>query len=202
MQASPIPPETSPTPAADFFRAFLKNWKEVGWPFQTSRDATKRICGAINFQQARRVVEIGAGTGNVTREVLKYLAPDGELIVFEVNSKLCRYLREIDDRRLVVYNASAFDMTEMVSEKADYIISALPIAMLSNASFIRFHQGVGAVLKDDGHYIQLQLSLFSYPSLRQLFRTVDVSLCLRNFLPLFIYRCKGLKGPPIASNSA
>src|SRR5262245_19306375 len=113
MQASPTSPKTSTTPGADFFRAFLKNWKEVGWPLQTSRDAAKKICHAINFQQARRVIEIGAGTGNITREVLKRLAPDGELIVFEVNSELCRYIRGIDDRRLVVYNASAFDMSEM-----------------------------------------------------------------------------------------
>jgi phospholipid N-methyltransferase len=170
----------------------------VGWPLQTSRDATKRICDAINFQQARRIIEIGAGTGNVTREVLKRLAPDGELIVFEVNSELCRYLRGIEDPRIVVYNASAFDMSEVVSEKADYILSALPIATLSNNSFARFYERIKAVLKDDGHYIQLQLSLFSYPSLRQLFHTVDVAVCLRNFIPLFIYSCKGMKKPATA----
>jgi len=202
MPASPRSSQTPTTPGADFFRAFLKNWKEVGWPLQTSRDATKKICDAINFQQARRIVEIGAGTGNVTREVLKYLAPDGELIVFEVNSELCRYLGDIDDRRLVVHNASAIDMADVVSEKADYIVSALPIATLSNASFVRFYQNVKAVLKDDGHYIQLQLSLFSYPRLRQLFHTVDVAICLRNFLPLFIYSCKGMNGPATAANNA
>jgi len=61
----------------DFFRAFLKNWKEVGWPFQTSRIATRKICSTIDFQNARRVVEIGGGTGALTRELLKELSDDG-----------------------------------------------------------------------------------------------------------------------------
>jgi len=178
------------TPRFDFLRAFLKNWKEVGWPVQTSQDAARKICDAINFQEARRVIEIGAGTGNVTREVLKCLAPDGELIVFEINSELCRHLRAIDDRRLVVCNASAFDLRETVTGKADYVISALPIANLSSASLARFYEGVTAVLKESGCCIQLQLSLLSYLNLKRLFRTVHVAVCLKNSLPLFIYSCK------------
>src|SRR5262245_9768488 len=146
MQQAQSFPKTSMTPGADFFRAFLRNWREVGWPLQTSRNATQKICTRIDFQRVRRIVEIGAGTGNVTKEILKRLATDGELIVFEINSQLCRHLREIGDRRVVVYNASGFDVHGAVTEKADCVISAVPVATLSSASFAHFYEGVKAIL--------------------------------------------------------
>lgn len=177
------------SPNRDFFRAFLNNWKDVGWPLQTSQSATRKICRAIDFRQARRVIEIGAGTGNVTKELLRLMAVDGQLIAFEINSDLCRHLQMIGDERLVVHNVSGFELLQTVKEKADYVISAIPIANLSDAAFARFYQDVKAVLNDDGCCIQLQLSLLSYQKLRRLFRKVNVAVSFMNSAPLFIYCC-------------
>jgi phosphatidylethanolamine/phosphatidyl-N-methylethanolamine N-methyltransferase len=174
-----------------FLRAFLKNWKQVGWPLQTSRSAARKICDAIDFHKARRVIEIGAGTGNVTRELLKCLRADAQLIVFEIDRDLCQHLRAIDDRRLVVYNASGFQAPELLTEKADYVISEVPIAVLSNTSLNRFYDGVKVVLHENGYCIQVQLSLLSYQKLKRVFRTVTVAFTLMNSLPMFIYRCRG-----------
>ena len=179
------------TAGIDFFRAFLRNWKEVGWPFQTSHIATKKICSAIDFHHARRLVEIGAGTGSLTRELLKGLPDEGRLIVFEINEALCRHLRMIDDSRLTVYNASGFDMSEiLVDEKADVVVSGVPIATLSEALFEQFYRAVQRVLEDGGCCIQLQLSLVSYQKLKRLFGTVDIGVTFLNPVPIFIYRCK------------
>jgi phosphatidylethanolamine/phosphatidyl-N-methylethanolamine N-methyltransferase len=177
-------------PGIDFFRAFLKNWREVGWPFQTSRIATRKICDAIDFGKARRVVEIGAGTGNVTRELLKCLHADAQLTVFEINRDLCKHLQTIEDPRLVVYNVSGFEIPEVLTEKADYVISEVPIATLSDEALNLFYSGVKGVLRDSGYCIQVQLSLMSYQKLKRLFSTVTVAFTLMNSLPLFIYRCR------------
>jgi len=174
----------------DFFRAFLRNWKEVGWPLETSRTATRKICSTIDLRHARRVVEIGAGTGALTRELLKGLSDDGRLVVFEINEALCRHLRRIEDSRLTVYNASGFLVSQMLSEKADVVISAVPIATQSDILIERFYRGVQRVLREGGCCIQLQLSLLSYPKLKKLFRTVDIGFTIMNTAPMFIYRCK------------
>jgi len=174
----------------DFFRAFLKNWKEVGWPLQTSQTATRKICSTIDFHHARHLVEIGAGAGALTRELLKGLSADGRLIVFEINEGLCRHLRRIEDSRLTVYNASGFHVSEILDEKADVVISGVPIATLSDALLERFYWGVQQVLGDGGCCIQLQLSLLSYPKLKRLFRNVEIAVSVMNTAPLFIYRCK------------
>jgi phospholipid N-methyltransferase len=176
----------------DFFRAFLKNWREVGWPLQTSQAVAKKICDAIDFQNAQRIIEVGAGIGNVTIEILKCLRPDAELIVFEINPDLCRHLRAIPDNRLIVYNVSGFEMPKLLSRKADYVVSAIPIATLSSAAFDDFYRGVKDVLRDGGSCIQLQLSPWSYHKLRRLFGEVTLAFTLLNPPPMFIYLCKNV----------
>ena len=104
-QATPTFSIHSLSEGIDFFRAFVKNWKEVGWPLQTSRVASKKICDAINFQGARHVVEIGAGTGAVTREILKCLRGDGQLIVFEING-VCVGICEGLKTRVLLFTTS------------------------------------------------------------------------------------------------
>jgi phospholipid N-methyltransferase len=173
-----------------FFRAFLKNRKQIGSPFQSSRHAAKKICNAIDFQTAQRIIEIGPGIGNITRELLKRLKPDAQLVVFEINEDLCRHLERIQDRRLVIYNASGFELTDRFKGKADYVISEIPIATLSSAALSRFYRGIKAVLRGTGSCLQLQLSLLSYRKVRSLFKNVRVVFTLFNLPPLFIYCCR------------
>jgi phospholipid N-methyltransferase len=173
-----------------FFRAFLNNWKEVGSPLQSSRRAAQKICGAVDFRTARRVIEIGAGLGNVTKEILKRLAPDAQLIVFEINRDLSRHLQRIDDPRLVIHNRSGFDMAAVLKGKVDYVISEIPIATLSPASLQIFYRGIKRVLHKSGSCIQIQLSLFSYRKVRRFFKHVKVFFAFANLPPLFIYHCR------------
>src|SRR4030095_2148002 len=173
-----------------FLSAFLRNWKQVGCPVQTSRHGAKKICDALDFSTARRIVEVGSGAGSITKEILKYLRPDAELIVFEVNRDLCRCLSVIDDRRLTVHNVSGFEMAKVLEEKADYVISAIPIATLSNASLSGYYQGIKAVLHERGACIQVQLSMLSYRRMKRFFKTVRVAFTLLNPPPLFIYYCR------------
>jgi len=173
-----------------FLSAFLKNWKQVGCPVQTSRRGARKICDAIDFRTARRIVEVGPGAGSVTKEILKCLRPDAELIVFEVNRELCRCLSVIGDRRLIVYNVSGFDMAKVLEEKADYVISEIPIATLSNASLSGYCEAIKAVLHERGACIQLQLSILSYRRMKKFFKTVRVAVTLLNPPPLFIYFCR------------
>src|SRR5262245_18440292 len=118
-----------------FFKVFLKNCKQVGWPLQTSHESARRVCETIDFKKARRIVEVGSGSGNITKELLKHLHPEAELIAFEIDRDLCGCLEAIQDRRLVVYNESGFNMAQLLQEKVDYVISEIPIATLSPASF-------------------------------------------------------------------
>lgn len=173
-----------------FLKGFLKNWREVGSPVPSSRHVAKRICQFIDFERARTVVEIGAGTGVITHEILNSLRPDSRLIVFEVNEDFCARLRSIGDPRLTVHNVSAFEMQSVFVERADYVVSGIPIATLGKAEFSRLCSAINEVLQTNGVFIQLQLSLVSYGKLKHFFREVNIGFTLRNTPPAFMYCCR------------
>ena len=173
-----------------FLKGFLKNWRAVGSPLPSSRHVAKRICEFIDFERADVVVEIGAGTGVITREILNSLREDARLIVFEVNEDFCDQLRATGDSRLTVHNISALDMRRVMEEKAEYLVSGIPIATLSRPEFSRLCSEVQEVLDPSGVFIQLQLSLISYGRLRRFFRDVSIGFTLRNTPPAFLYFCR------------
>ena len=138
------------------------------------------------------MVEVGPGTGAITREILAALRPDATLTVFEVNPDFCAALKSIDDPRLIVHNQSAFEMQNCIAKKncADCIVSGIPIAMLSNTDFSRFHDAIRDTLQAGGLFIQAQLAPWSYLRLRRSFREVRITFTLRNALPIFLYYCR------------
>jgi phospholipid N-methyltransferase len=83
-------------------------------------------------------------------------------------------------------------MPKMLLRKADYVVSAIPIATLSTTAFEQFYQAIKDVLRDGGSCIQLQLSLWSYLKLKQLFEKVTVAFTLLNPPPMFLYLCKNV----------
>jgi phospholipid N-methyltransferase len=173
-----------------FLKGFLKNWREVGSPVPSSRHVARKICALMDFKIARRIVEVGPGTGVITREILECLHPDAKLIVFEVNKEFCDELRAYKDSRLVVHNVSAFQMHTVLPAKADYVVSGIPVATLSKLDFCRLHAEIRQILDPDGVFMQLQLAPVSYIRLKRLFTEVKVDFTLRNAPPAFMYSCR------------
>lgn len=138
------------------------------------------------------MVEVGPGTGVITREILAALSTDATLTVFEVNPHFCTALRSIDDSRLIVHNLSALQMQDFAMGKnsAECVISGIPIAMLSDTDFSRFHEAVRDTLQFGGVFIQVQLSPLSYLRLRRVFKEVRITFTLFNAIPLFLYYCR------------
>ena len=56
-----------------FLYEFIKKPSEVGSITPSSKFLTKELTKQINYTKARHIVEFGAGTGCVTKEILKRL---------------------------------------------------------------------------------------------------------------------------------
>jgi phospholipid N-methyltransferase len=145
----------------------------------------------MDFRRARLIVELGAGTGAITREILNSLQGNARLTAFEVNREFCDELRSMDDSRLTVHNISAFHMHSVIKERADYVVSGIPLAALSRPEFSRLYSEVRAVLDPGGVFIQVQLAPVSYIRLKHCFRDVRVGFTWRNAPPAFMYCCRG-----------
>src|SRR3990167_4357838 len=117
-----------------FFEEFLKNLKEVGSITPSSKFLVKKMLETVDFEKAHTILELGAGSGVITRELLKKMSKGSKLVVFETNKDFFRDLKKIEDERIIVYNQSALRLQEYLNKQVvDYIISGIPLAMLSQS---------------------------------------------------------------------
>ena len=74
-------------------------------------------------------------------------------------------------------------------EKADHIISSLPLSMFSLELKEDILQNATQFLSDRGQFLQFQYAPFDYKRLKKHFRKVKMNFSIRNFPPAFVYRC-------------
>lgn len=174
--------------AGIFLKELAKNWREVGAVAPSSRFLTDKMLSKIDFETTRLVVELGPGTGVFTKEILARLHSDGRLIAIESNETFCALLRNIEDSRLLVVSASAEELSRTLGgEKADVILSGLPLASLGEEAAIRILDAVRANLLPSGVFVQFQYSLASKKLLKTFFKEVSIDFTPANVPPAFVY---------------
>lgn len=176
-----------------YLREFLKN-KSVGAVSSSSKSLGKYMFGKLDYSNTKVIVELGGGQGVFTHEILKLINPECKLLVFETNEVFCKKLKiTTQDDRAVIINESAEKIGDYLQkhnfEKADYIISSLPLSMFSLELKEDILQNATQFLDDKGQFLQFQYAPFDYKRLKKHFVKVKMNFSIRNFPPAFVYRC-------------
>lgn len=178
----------------NFFLESLKKLEMVGTIFPSSRVSAKKMIEPVDFTRAKLIVELGGGTGAVTKEILVNMRQDAELVVFETNPPFARALRDLNDHRLTVVNDSAVKLGSYLKsrsiDKADYIISTLPLAIMDRKTITKVLEEVTNTLDTQGRYVQIQYSLISKEEIKKKFSVVKLDFTPLNFPPAFFYICE------------
>lgn len=178
----------------NFRKQFWKDKKMVGAMAPSSRFLANKMLENIDFKTDKVIVELGPGTGVFTDLIIERMAADAHLLVFELNDTFFTALhKRIQDPRVHIVHDSAEKIEEYLSlhslEKADIVISSLPLAVFSD----ELRQSVlGASyrsLKVLGKYIQFQYSLQAKRLLKSMYKDVNIAFTPLNFPPAFVYTC-------------
>lgn len=175
-----------------FFQEYSKNCKQTGSVLPSSRFLIRSMCQYIDFNQTITVLQLGAGTGVITRHLLKKLNSTSQLLCIEKNKKFVDFIsQKIIDKRLHIINGSAEYMVQHLKNKhsVDYIISSLPLYNIPRPTKINIIRQCHEALKPSGCYIQYQYSLTDKKNIQKIFDHCSVSFQLLNFPPAFIYHC-------------
>jgi phosphatidylethanolamine/phosphatidyl-N-methylethanolamine N-methyltransferase len=177
-----------------FFKAFIENPLRTGSIVQSSPFLTERMLKNIDFTNHRCIVEFGGGSGTFTKQILKKISRDTVLLCFEIDPGLAKQISaNIQDKRLKVICDSAENIDIYLKkygfEKADCIISGLPLASLPKETSRTILSQAYEYLHSGGQYIQFQYSLTSLRHLKYIFSTVSVTFVFLNFPPAFVYSC-------------
>lgn len=113
-----------------FLRAWLKAPRTVGAILPTSATSGRKMVALIDQTSRLPVLEIGPGTGAITRQILSAGTRADNLVALEVEPVFVQALREnFPDIRIV--EGDAFDLHSTLSQagtlKFDTIISAMPL---------------------------------------------------------------------------
>lgn len=174
-----------------FLKQGLANMQQTGSLIGSSAHLSKQMTRVINFQQPLHIVELGAGTGAMTRRILSSMNRQTSLTAFEVNPVLFGKLSRLDDHRLTKINENVLQLPEYVYDQSvDYIISGLPLANIKARQKVSILKACKRVLKPGGYYIQFQYSLNDINLLKRNFKSVRYGFTLFNIPPAFVYYAK------------
>jgi phospholipid N-methyltransferase len=177
---------------ARFLRSFLAHPRQVGAVLPTSRRAVSDMLDLARFDDARVVVEFGAGTGVYTEAVLARLRPDARLLAFELDPSLAAGMRErLDDPRLEVLGESAEHVERHLGgERADVLISAIPFTSVPAEAREKILSAAQRVLAPEGLMLVLQYSPFIQSELQRRFASVTRTISPLNVPPAFLFACR------------
>jgi phospholipid N-methyltransferase len=174
-----------------FLRAFAAHPRQVGAILPTSRHAVRDMLDLGDVAGAGLVVELGAGTGVQTGEILARMKPGGRLVALEIDPGLARLIEErFDDPRLQVVCDSAENLREHLSgDRADVLVCALPFTSLEPGLRRRILDSLPEALGPRGVALVIQYSPLIQSELRRLFPSVRRRISLLNVPPAFLFAC-------------
>jgi phospholipid N-methyltransferase len=174
-----------------FLRAFITNPRQVGAVLPTSRWAVRDMLDMADVPGAELVVELGAGTGVTTGEVLARMKPGARLIALEIDPALARLLEErYPDPRLRVVADSAENIDEHVDgERADVVVCALPFTSFDPKLRRRMLDLLPRMVAEHGSVVVIQYSPLIQGELRKRFPTVHRRISPWNVPPAFLFAC-------------
>jgi phospholipid N-methyltransferase len=171
-----------------FLRQGFNNIHQTGSLMASSVYLSRRMTGPINFDKDLQIVELGAGTGNVTRSILSSMNDQSDLAAFEINPVLFDKLDRLNDQRLNKINADVNALSHYFCDQSvDYIISGLPLANMKIRQKVGILNACNRILRPGGYFIQFQYSLNDLGLLKKKFGTVNYGFTLFNIPPAFVY---------------
>ena len=177
--------------SALFFKRFLQRPLQIASIIPSSQALVERVSKKIDFENARVIAEYGPGEGVHTREMVRRMRPDAELLVFELDPAFSRDLERqfADDPRVHVIHGDAAALPDELARrripKCDYIISGIPFSILNIDKKRALLQKTHDALADDGSFIIYQVT----NELKQhatIFEHAESEYFLQNIPPMFI----------------
>ncbi|MFI4969804.1 MAG: class I SAM-dependent methyltransferase [Lysobacterales bacterium] len=151
------PDETAAT--WTFFRQWLKNPRAMAALAPSSRQLARHMVAQLPAG-ARRVIELGAGTGVFTRALLDHGIAARDLLVVELNRELFRLLQQRFPHTHIV-NRDARELAAIISDSGlgdtgtfDAAISGLGFLAMPHSLQKEILEAVFDVLGPDGRLIQ------------------------------------------------
>lgn len=192
-----------------FFRESLFNWKDTGAVAPSSPDLAERMVDVAGVARSGAVLELGPGTGAITRCIAQALPASSRYLGLELNGAFVQRLRRtFPSLRFEQAPAQAFDFDAALGPDGyfDSVISGLPWTAFPESLQIAILDHVLARLRPGGVFTTFVYAGFHLLPAARHFRDLLANRCevltrtptvWRNMPPAFVYSARAGVGDPL-----
>lgn len=177
-----------------FFKGWIDKPKAVGSITPTSTIAARRMASIVNPDSGLPVLELGPGTGVVTRAILALGVKPEKLYSIEYSENFVRHLRE-QFSEVNIIQGDAFNLDETLGDRRDMVfdsvVSGVPLLNFPTEQRIRYVEDLLNRIPAGRPIMQLTYGPFSpVPPGRGNYTVERYEFILRNIPPtqLWLYR--------------
>ncbi len=175
----------------------------MGSLIPSSRELSKRMAQHLFLKEGHFVIELGGGTGALTRSLLQHVSAEN-FCVIEKDLKLVKHLRTLFPHILIIHG-DATHLSSLIpnsfSNKVTTIISGLPLLTLPMDTQKKIIEESLKVLVPEGRILQFTYSPFSsLPAHKYGLSKTRKGVVLSNFPPASIWSYERLS--PLNTDSA
>jgi phosphatidylethanolamine/phosphatidyl-N-methylethanolamine N-methyltransferase len=193
---------SSPAEYWHFISAFLRRPFTVGAVAPSSPALARAMVPPNDWKSAQIVVELGAGTGAITREIQQRIGLNTELAVFELHPDATECLRQKFPGIQVIHDTAENlrqHLDRLGHRYADCIVSGLPWSMMSDQLQNRILDAVLDTLHPEGVFsAMVYLHSKGLPSSNKFKRKLETRfgritaspIVWGNLPPAFVYYCE------------
>lgn len=203
-KADPNPPAAKRSAGPDWWlmlKAFLTKGRSIASFAPSSRFMARKIIDGIDWASAKTIIELGAGTGPITAELVKKARSDTKIIVIELDPSLCGRLkdrfRDVPNVEVIQGDASKFGdlLAERGIPHVDHVLSGLPLPSFPRELRAAILATAARTIAPGGTFRQLTvMPLVYYKMYRQYFEDVRFRFVPFNLPPGGVYVCRGFRG--------
>jgi phosphatidylethanolamine/phosphatidyl-N-methylethanolamine N-methyltransferase len=147
-----------------FFRRWIANPLKVGALLPSSPALARLIARNVVFGADDAVIEVGAGTGSITKALVEAGIPPERLFVIEIDADMCTYLRK-QLPHVQVIHGDAGRLSEIVpsrwQSKVSTVVSGIPMITLPFEGQQRLIRSWLSIMKPGAKMLQYTYSLVS-----------------------------------------
>ncbi len=176
-----------------FFSKFVAKGRQISSAVPSSPSMVGTVLQSVDFSRPATIVELGAGTGPITEQIVEHLRPHHRFVAVENDRDFCGILRRrFPEVTLLESDATrlADPLAKLGIHKVDYVLSGLPTPSLPPRAMLRLMHWLRDSLTPNGLFVQITVIPVLYLSFyRRLFDQVDYRSVWLNVPPGGVYQC-------------
>ena len=178
-------------------KKFFSKGRSIASFAPSSRFMARSMLRGIDFAAAKCIVELGAGTGPITAELVRLVGPHTKLLIVELDPDMCGRLKarypQVD-----VVNGDACHLDKLLADRGisqvDHVCSGLPLPSFPTPLRETILTTSARVLSPGGTFRQLTIMpLIYYRLYRGYFADVQFRFVPLNLPPGGVYVCRGYR---------